>query len=116
MNYTLKTRAVNSKRLLASIRGFEQIFTEYQIVWSNEGMRQSVVDMIDGMLKDIADSGRISQWNVVCDYRNNKVSAMTAGIYNITITYRQINCLNTTKLKYRIYEEDDLELDFNLEF
>ncbi len=115
MNYTLKTRAVNSKRLLASIRGFEQIFTEYQIVWSNEGMRQSVVDMIDGMMEDIANNGKISQWNVVCDFRNNKVSAMAVGIYNITITYRQTNCLNTTKLKYRI-QEDELELDFNLDF
>ena len=115
MNFTLETRAVNSKQLLASIRQFEQIFTEYQIVWSNEGMRQSVVDMIDSMMSDIATAGKIIQWNVVCDYRNNKVSAMIAGIYNITITYRQTNCLNTTKLKYRIVEED-MELDFNLDF
>lgn len=115
MIYTLKTRAVNSKKLLGSIRGFEKIFTEYQVIWSNEGMRQSVCDMIDGMMEDIAVSGKISQWNVICDYRNNKVSAMTVGIYHLDITYRQTNCLNTTELNYEI-NEDELELDFNLDF
>ena len=115
MNYTLTTRAVNSKHLLSGIRLFEKIFTEYQIIWSNEGMRQSVVDMIDGMMEDIATAGKISQWNVICDYRNNKVSEMAVGRYYITITYRQTNCLNTTELKYQIVE-DDLELDFNLDF
>jgi len=113
MNYTLETRAVNSKRLLANIQQIEQVFTEYQILWSNESLRNAAIEMIDSVLEDIAKNGRITQWNVICDYRNNKVSDMAKGIYRIEITYRQANCLNTTVLKYELVE-DELTLDYDL--
>jgi len=115
MKYTLITRAVNSKRLLATIQQIEQVFIEYQIIWSNESLRQAAIDMIDSVMEEIANQGRISQWNVVCDFRNNKLSDMSAGKFNVTISYRQTNCLNTTVLKYHLVE-DELELDFQLDF
>lgn len=114
MTYTLKTRAVNSKRLLASIKTIEQVFTDYQIIWSNEPLRSAAIDMIDSVMEDIANNGKITQWNVICDYRNNKVSDMANGKFNVTISYRQTNCLNTTILEYTI-TEDVVELDFQLE-
>lgn len=115
MTYTLKTRAINSKRLLADIRQIEQVFTEYQIIWSNEPLRSAAIDMIDGVMEEVANTGRITQWNVVCDYRNNTVSDMANGKFNVMISYRQTNCLNTTILEYTIIEEE-LDLDFELEF
>lgn len=115
MKYTLTTRAVNSKRLLAMIQQIEQVFTEYNIIWSNEPLREAAIDMIDSVMESIADQGKITQWNVVSDFRNNKISDMNDGKFNVTISYRQTNCLNTTVLKYHLVEEA-LELDFQLDF
>ena len=115
MKYTLVTRAVNSKRLLATIQQIEQVFTEYQIIWSNEPLREAAIEMIDTVMEELGGQGRITQWNVVCDFRNNKLSDMSDGKFNVTISYRQTNCLNTTVLDYYLIE-DELELDFELEF
>ncbi len=115
MKYSLTTRAVNSKPLLAIIRQIEQVFTEYQIKWSYEPLRDAAIDMIDSVMEELADQGRITQWNVVCDFRNNKLSNMNDGKFNVTISYRQTNCLNTTVLKYHLVEEE-MELDFELDF
>ena len=113
VEYKVITKAVNSKPLLTMIREVEIIFTDFAISWSSDTQRMAAIDTIDDMMAHIYEAGRITQWNVICDFRNNTVADMNAGIYHLTITYRQAHCLNTTSIEYVIKDEaTELELDF----
>ena len=115
MSFTLTTRAVNSKRLLTTVQELEVIFTDFGVMWSSDNGREAAIEIIEEMMASLYLEGKITQWNVMCDYRNNSVADMNAGIYNLHITYKQTHCLNTTSLEYQI-KEDTLELDLDFEF
>ncbi len=115
VEYTLTTRAVNSKPLLKEIQEMEIIFKDFGVNWSSDTQRMAAIDTIDDMMNYLYDQGRITQWKVISDFRNNKIADMDAGIFYLTITYKQAHCLNTTTLEYRI-DSKELELDFEIEF
>lgn len=116
VEHTLTTKAVNSKQLLAVVRELEIIFTDFGIKWASDPQRITAVEIVDEMMEMLYDEGKISQYNVICDYRNNTINDMAAGIYFLTVTYRQTNCLNTTMLEYRIVESGTLEMDFDFDY
>lgn len=113
--FTLTTKAVNSKRLLEWVRQLEIIFTDFDVTWSSDTQRMAAIDTIDDMMFTLHENGKISQWNVISDYRNNSIAKMAVGTYFLTVTYRQAHCLNTTTLIYKI-KEDDMELELDFEF
>lgn len=114
-DYTLTTKAVNSKRLLDLVTQVEIIFTDFDIMWSSDAQRLAAIDTINDMMAQLWEDGKITQWKVISDYRNNTIAQMSAGIYFLTITYRQAHCLNTTILDYKV-ETDDTELELDFEF
>lgn len=115
VEYKLTTRAVNSKQLLSEIQEMEIIFSDFGVNWSSDTQRMAAIDTVDDMMNHFYEQGRLTQWKVVSDFRNNKIADMDAGIFYLTITYKQTHCLNTTTLEYKI-DSNEPELDFELEF
>jgi len=115
--WTLKTRAVNSKALQRKISELvEEAIEESGVLWSSDTHRESFVEVVDEWLEQFADlTGEITQWNVICDLRNNKIADLESGTYTFDITYRQKNCLNTTQLQYEIQDNgEDFVIDFTI--
>lgn len=103
--YKLVKKAVNNKALFNSIHQFvDEGIIAGGILWSNDIHRQSFIDVIGDFLDDLMFNGIIDQWNVISDLRNNTIRTMDAGTYVIDITYRQKNCLNTTRLTYTVQD------------
>lgn len=115
VSWELTTRAVNSKQLLKEVRELEVIFTEFGVDWSSDTQRLAAIDTIDLMMEQLYEAGRITQWKVVSDFRNNKIVDMDEGIFFLTVSFKQTNCLNTTQVEYKI-DASTPELDFELEF
>src|SRR5271166_6664962 len=103
VQFKLEKRSVNSKPLFNEIHAFiEEGINSNSVVWSNDIHRLSFVEVLDDYLDQFHERGQIDQWNAFCDLRNNTIAAMDRGEYVIEITYRQTNCLNTTRLIYKV--------------
>lgn len=104
---TIKS-AVNSPSLFTEITDFlESGFEEMKGAWNSDGHRDSFIMILSEWLDEQIDEGKITQWNIICDFRNNKVEKMEQGIYIVDIHYKQRNCLNTTHLRYEIEDDED---------
>ncbi len=103
VEFKLEKKSVNSKSLFNEIHGFiEEGINSNAVVWSNDIHRLSFIEVLNDYLEQFYEQGQIDQWNAFCDLRNNSVAAMDKGEYVIEITYRQTNCLNTTRLIYHV--------------
>ena len=103
-----KTKNVNSKRLFEEINDFvESGLMSLGITWSTPGNRQSFAEVLEEWLEEFQQDGRITQYNVICDDRNNPVEQQEEGIFKVYIMYKQLHCLNTTSIEYTLEEGDD---------
>lgn len=101
--FKVERRSVNNKSLCDLItKDVEELIIGAGVIWSSEVHREGFVETINDYLEMAADAGKIDQWDSRCDLRNNTVAAMDKGIYVFEISYRQINCLNTTRVIYTI--------------
>jgi len=108
--YKLKSTGVNAKSLHRDITEFvDNIITEFSVLWDSNVSRDAVLEVLDEFLEELAQDGKITQWNVVCDDRNNNSTLNDNGITNLEVSYRQDDCYNTTKLDYTIFEGDEDE-------
>lgn len=116
MSWTRKTWAVNSKKLLSEITAvIEEGFDDMGVIWGSDTHRDSFVDLIDQWMEEKAIDGKIEQWKVICDFRNNKVVDMENGKFVFEIQYKQTHCVNVTRIEYTIIDdEDQLILDFEV--
>ena len=113
-NYTLEKFSVNNKTLFEEIHKFvEEGITSGEVMWSSEIHRISFVEIIENLLDDLEYDDRITQSNVICDYRNNNTLDMDNGKYTLEIFYKQRNCLNTTKLVYHIMEPNSVKSEMD---
>ena len=103
-------KSVNSKPLRDVVLGFlrEGVY-DYGVVWNSETHRDSFVMVVNDFLSEIADEGKIEQWKVVCDKRNNKYSDMEQGIYHVDIQYKQRNCLNITQINITVNDTEEYD-------
>lgn len=100
-------KSVNSKILYDEILAFlkEGVY-DFGIVWNSEAHRDSFVHVVNDFLFDIAEEGKIEQFKVIGDKRNNKYSDIEQGIYHVDVSYRQRNCLNVTQIMLTIDDND----------
>lgn len=103
VEYKLEKKAVNSKPLFNMIHEFidDSILTN-QVMWGNDIHRLSFVEVVDDYLLNFQERNEIDQFNVICDLRNNSIASMDKGVYVFEVAYRQVNCLNTTRLIYTV--------------
>lgn len=100
-----KTANINNQRLFKEIDEFMiEVFTALShIAWHNKQHRTEFIEMIDMWMEQYAhETGKIIQYNILCDSRNNTPTAFKKGPVNFTLRYRQKNCLNTTEITYTI--------------
>ena len=101
--YILKTKHINSKPLLLEISEFVgTIIDDYNIIWSSDSQRDAILEVIDEHMQDLAEVGKLEQWDVICDERNNKKKDMQNKITHLDIKYVQHNCYNISELNYTI--------------
>lgn len=101
--YKLVKKSVNNKAIFNEIHKFiDEGITTGGVLWSNDIHRQSFVEIVADCLEEIQEQGLIDQYNVIGDLRNNTIEDMDNGIYVVEVSYRQTNCLNTTRLIYTI--------------
>lgn len=100
---TCQSKNVNSKKLLGLIKDtLSQVCDEYIII------RNSIVDhtydysqlaiFADLFMEDMAERKLITQYDVLCDERNNDEYDVRRGDIAMEITFRQFNCLNVTTI------------------
>lgn len=104
MNIITKTHNINNKRLFGEIDSFmTEVFESIGIAWSNGQHRVEFVDMIDLWMEQFAfESGKIIQWEIQCDSRNNTALDFETNNVHFDLMYRQKNCFNTTKIQYTL--------------
>ncbi len=106
--YKSKARNINSKTLYADVTDFvDNIIVEFSIIWESDVHRDAILEVIEEFLIELRDEGRITQFNVVCDGRNNDSNSSSTGITNMEVHYKQDDCYNTTVIEYIIQNENN---------
>lgn len=101
--YKLEKRSVNNKYIFEEIHKFiEEGILSGEVLWESETHRISFVEIVENVLDELEFDEKIDQSNVMCDFRNNNVAEMERGNYVLEVSYRQRNCINTTRLVYHI--------------
>lgn len=101
--WSLVERSVNSKTLNEIVKEYiEEGLTYANVLWGSETHRESFISVIEDWMEEIVENGKITQWKIVCDSRNNKNKDTDKGIWKLDIYYKQVHCLNTTHLEYTI--------------
>ncbi len=104
--YTLKEHHVNSKLLFNDIADFvNNIIVEFSIIWDSDVHRDAILEVIDEFFVELGDEGRITQFNVICDARNNTTVSSNKGFTYLDVRYKQDDCYNTTSIEYVILNE-----------
>lgn len=115
--YKLTTKAANSKTLLARVRrSVEETVEDISIEWSSDASREALLSVFEDEMEVLVSEGLITQWDVMCNFRNNKVKDMEQGRFNLEISYKQTHCLNTTRLLYEIRETEKEQLSLDIAF
>jgi hypothetical protein len=105
--FTLKSSGVASKSLFENITEFvEEIIKEFSILYARDVHRDAILEVMEEHLEELVEAGKITQYNVVCDDRNNNQVLADNGITNLEIRYKQDNCYVTTVLKYVVVTDD----------
>lgn len=101
--YISKERNVNSKILFNEVTDFiDNIIVEFSIIWDSDVHRDAILEVIDEFFMELNADGKISQFNVICDARNNSTATAAKGITNLEVKYKQDDCYNTTSIEYVI--------------
>ena len=100
----LVARSINSKRLLKEIKTMaEEVCNEY-IVPPNPAYGEHIYDFdelvrfIELYFDDLCEKKRITQYDVMADHRNNSDEDVRLGTINMSIKFRQTNCINVSKI------------------
>lgn len=101
--WSFSTKAVHSPTLFADIHEYvREGLDETSINWDSETHRTSFVDVVGEWLVEKQEEGKLTQWKVICDTRNNTLEDMEAGNYNLDVVYKQRDCYSNTKIRYTI--------------
>ena len=104
--FTLKSNGVASKSLFKDVTEFvEEIIKEFSILYAHDVHRDAILEVIEEHLEELYEAGKITQFNVICDDRNNNQVLADNGITNLEIRYKQDNCYVTTVLKYVVVSD-----------
>lgn len=77
--------------------------------WISDDHREALVSFIDDVLYELQEQGKIYNYKVYSDDRNNPKPLITEDTYVVTLEYRQAHCINVTHLSY-VFQNDELTL------
>ncbi len=105
--YTLKEHHVNSKLLFNEVTDFiNNIIIEFSIIWDSDVHRDAILEVIDEFFMEMCADEKITQFNVICDARNNTVKSAAKGFTHLEVRYKQDDCYNTTSIDYVILNDN----------
>lgn len=105
-------KSVNNKRIAQEIAQFvEEGIINFGVTWESDIQRQAFVEIVEDTMESYVEDGTIEQYKVICDLRNNKIADMERGIYKFDVTYKQKNCVNTTKILWTIDVNAEIKIE-----
>lgn len=105
MTVTIKKefRSVNSKELANAVCDFlDSGIEDLGVSWASESHRAAFAQIVEDLLLDLQETGKIEQMKVVFDRRNNPPEHNEKGLYHFELQYKQRHCVNITKIIYHI--------------
>ena len=101
----VKSKNINSKNLFKVINDFilEGIHSE-SVRWRDDMHRESFIEIVEEFLTELAMEAKITQFNAMCDLRNNSLDDLENGTVLITIKYKQKDCLNVSEINYKMVD------------
>lgn len=107
MKVDITSKAVNSKLLFDHISStIKDGIHAVEMSWGNDEERSIFLEYINSLLHEAYNAGKVEQWKVQCNSLNNDADDMLNGKYILDIHYRQKHCLNVTKMRYTIRENE----------
>jgi len=100
-----KHNNVISKSLFKDVDAYCKLRIErVSIVQSNnEHVQFNVRKMISEYVETQQKNGKIENFKIICDKRNNNTASIAQGVkFEIIVIYKQTNCLRPTTLQYRL--------------
>lgn len=102
--FTTKLAHVNSQRVFEEVNSFiADEIRDLDVIWDSPSSRDAALSLLDEWMQELVEGGLITQYKVICDKRNNTIDDEDDGVVNLDIEYVQYNCLNRTKISYRIF-------------
>ena len=96
-------KGINSKTLCSAIRELiEDGLKHSGVDWEDTVHRDTFVTVLNDVLDEYIEKDLITQYNVMCDKRNNPTSTTKQKITFLEVSYKQKNCLNNTTFNYEI--------------
>jgi len=107
MKVEITAKAVNSKVLVEHISGtIKDGIHAVEMTWGNDEERSIFLEYINSLLHEAWNAGKIEQWKVQCNSLNNNADDILNGMFVLDVHFKQKHCLNVTKLRYTIRENE----------
>lgn len=102
---TVTKSNVNSKALFNIVNEAVMSYIgDGTILFDKAEWRLSFESLLDEHMSIVADETKnIDRWKVVFNAQNNTDEQMSKNLYYLDVYYNQLNCLNTTHVRYRIH-------------
>lgn len=103
MKVDVTSRAVVTKSLTNLIQSFViDGFENVHIPWADPYFRTQFCEVLEDMLGELYDQGKVITGKVICDERNNTSSDFADGKFNLDLHFREKNAVVTTKLHFKV--------------
>lgn len=101
---TYTTKNVNSKRLLGSVVAMVNDILDDSVATARSmaAHDENIGFVVESEMAEFEEKKVISQFDVICDQRNNSRAEIERGICHLQIKYRQMYCLNETQIDFTI--------------
>ena len=109
--FTKTVKGINGKIIFDDISEYvEDVIVDFGVIWENIIHRESLVEVIEDFLYERQEEGKITQFDVVCDDRNNTKYEMNNGMFHLLIKYKQRHCRNVSQIFYSIDAKIDIDI------
>lgn len=91
----------NGKRIVKTIDKFVMDILKDQLFrWRSDKAREEVCELFSDFMAEGKHQGKVQNFKIICDHRNNKKEDFDKGLYYLEINFQQAHCLNRTRLIY----------------
>lgn len=103
---THKSHNVNTKRLLTKIVDeVGTLVSEYvrpRTTLIKTYDYSQLIEYLEMVMDQMVEDKEVTTFDVIGDHRNNNYEDVRAGQINVTVQFRQFNCLNVTTVYFHI--------------
>ena len=98
-----KHTSVNLQRFANEIDEFVvDELMDVELEWNDLIIRDQSVDLFEILMREYQIDGYVDNFSVYSNYKNNTIEDELLQKFQLTIEFKQRNCLNRTHLNYRL--------------